>query len=114
MAQAITTMAAKKSTAVSGIVLLSIYGCFCFLINAQRCGVFRLRQANSVRYMHPTSIRGRRGVLNVCPRLTCSTGKNLRNKRSLDAIGPGAAKSPPAATRRRIVRRSVALGRRSG
>jgi hypothetical protein len=36
MAQAITTMAAKKSTAVSGIVLLPIYGCFCYLINAQR------------------------------------------------------------------------------
>jgi hypothetical protein len=36
MAQAITTMAAKKSTAVSGIVMLRTYGSFSFLINAQR------------------------------------------------------------------------------
>jgi hypothetical protein len=78
MAQAITTMAAKKSTAVPGIVLLSIYGCFCFLINAQRCGVFGLRHPNSVRYMRPTSIRGRRRALNVCPRLRFQGARALQ------------------------------------
>ena len=36
MAQAITTMAAKKSTAVSGIVMLPAYGSFCFSINVRR------------------------------------------------------------------------------
>jgi hypothetical protein len=77
MAQAITTMAAKKSTAVPGIVLLSIYGCFCFLINAQRCGVFRLRQPNSVRYMRPTGMRHRRRALNVCPRLRLQAARAL-------------------------------------
>jgi hypothetical protein len=88
MAQAITTMAAKKSTAVSGIVLLSIYGCFCFLINAQRCGVFRLRQANSVRYMHPTSMRGRRDA----PAESAGVTEGLLNQIAPDLLAPHRAR----------------------
>jgi hypothetical protein len=54
MAQAITTMAAKKSTVVSGILMLPTYGGFCCLINAERqscvlatiaevCALYQLR-----------------------------------------------------------------------